>query len=392
MPRFRFRAARADGAIVTGLLEAESASELSARLFGRQLHLLRAMPVAGPRLRSASTRELAVLFQSLASLTAAGVPVEQALAASEAVVRGALGDLVRTARGALREGQSLSQALAAEAGLVPGVVLGMLRAGEHASQLAPALAEVADHLEREAALAARVRQALAYPTLLLLAGSVTVALLVTTVIPRFAELLTDLEVPLPAATRLLLSLAGAVHRFGAFVLLAGTLGAVGAREWHRRPAGALAWHAALLRLPVVGPIRLALASARVTRALGAMLRAGMPLLPALAGCREAAGDRAVARRLEAARDAVRQGGALTPALAHAEAVCPSALQLLAVGEASGQLAPMCTRAGLLAAQEGERGLQTLVTLLEPALLLAFGGLVAFVAAALLQAVYAVRLA
>jgi len=121
-----------------------------------------------------------------------------------------------------------------------------------------------------------------------------------------------------------------------------------------------------------------------------MLQAGMPLLQAMDAARDAAGDRAVADRLGRARTRVAEGQALAPALEREEALSPGALQLVAVGEASGQLAAMTTRAGDLAAQEAERGLRTLVGLLEPGLVVFFGGLVAFVAAALLQAVYSIR--
>lgn len=339
---------------------------------------------------AAPSRDLAVLFQSLASLVAAGLTIERALAASEGLVHGPLRDLIVDARRELREGRTLAQALGAEAGLVPGVVLGMIRAGEHGSQLGAALEEVAEHLEREAELASHIRHALAYPMLLGVAGTVTVVVLVTTVIPRFAELLAGMGAELPAATRLLLGASGVVSRFGLLIVLA--LAGAGALfwDWRRRPAGTLAWEEFLLDLPLVGSIRLALASSRVGRAVGGMLRSGLPLLKALEYAREAAGNAAVAERLDRAREEVSQGAALTPALVRARAMSTSALQLVGVGEAGGELATMMSRAGALAGQEAERGLKTFVGMLEPALIVAFGGLVAFVAAALLQAVYAIR--
>ena len=121
-----------------------------------------------------------------------------------------------------------------------------------------------------------------------------------------------------------------------------------------------------------------------------MLCAGLPLLPALDAAREATGSPACSERLAKARERVARGERLTTALEQETALIPSALQLIAVGETSGQLGPMASRAGDLAAQEAERGLKTLVLLLEPTLIVVFGGLVAFVAAALLQAVYGLR--
>ena len=113
-------------------------------------------------------------------------------------------------------------------------------------------------------------------------------------------------------------------------------------------------------------------------------------MPALEAARGAAGDAALAERLGRVRERVARGETITASLEREGALTQSALQLVAVGESSGRLGEMSWRAGDLAAQEAERGLKTLVTLVEPALILAFGALVAFVAAALLQAVYSIR--
>ena len=266
----------------------------------------------------------------------------------------------------------------------------MIRAGESGSQLGAALEQVARHLEQEAELVARVRQALAYPLLLAVAGTASVLVIGTVIVPRFAELLGDFGQALPVATRLLLATSALLARFwpAAVALAAALIWAV--HEWLSRPTGRRTLDETLLGLPLLGRLRQALATARVARALGGMLRAGMPLLPALDAAREAAGDYAVAARLQRARERVAAGAALTAALEREGALLPAALQLVAVGEASGRLGDMALRAGDLAAQDAERGLKTLVTLVEPALIVLFGGLVAFVAAALLQAVYSLR--
>ena len=320
----------------------------------------------------------------------AGVPLERAVAASEALARGALRDTLAQARTGLREGQSFAQALAAARGVVPGVVLGMLRAGERGSQLPLALDQVATHLEQEAELVARVRQALAYPLLLSVVGVAAVLVIGTVIVPRFAELLGDLGQGLPPATRLLLIGSALLSHYWFLLVPAIAAGVACVFEVMRRPVSRRRIDAALLATPLVGPVRHALATSRIARALGAMLSAGMPLLAALDAVREAAGDLAVADRLARARERVAQGASLTGSLEREEVLASSALQLVAVGESSGRLGEMCRRAGDLAAQEAERGLKTLVTLVEPALIVAFGGLVAFVAAALLQAVYSLR--
>ncbi len=391
MSAYRYEAARTDGAVVSGLLDSPSAGQASAELAERGLYPITVVATeADERRPAASRRDLAITFQSIAALVLAGVPLDRAIGASERVTRGALRETLQGAQTRLREGQSLAQALSASRGVVPGVVLGMIRAGERGSQLEAALAQVANHLELEADLIGRVRQALAYPLVLAVAGSVSIGVIATVVVPRFAELLGELGQDLPVATRILLGGSQWLSRFWPVAILGVASGVWGAYEWLRRPAGRQRMDESLLATPVVGPVRHALATARIARALGGMLRAGMPLLAALDAAREAAGDSAVAERLGRARERVASGAALTPSLEREAALIGGALRVIAVGEASGRLGEMTLRAGDLAAQEAERGLKTLVTVLEPALIVAFGGVVAFVAMALLQAVYSLR--
>jgi type II secretory pathway component PulF len=392
MTPFRYRAARADGGIVEGLVEASSASQASATVAERGLFPLAVTPAAATDTarRPASRRDLAIVFQSIAALVSAGVPLERAVASSEALARGPLREALDDARARLREGESFAAALGAVRGVVPGIVLGMLRAGERGSQLPLALAQVATHLEQEADLVARVRQALAYPLLLAVVGVASILVIGTVIVPRFAELLGDLGQELPPATRILLVGSNLLSQYW-FLLVPAVAGVVGLGvEAARRPPIRRRVAEGLLSAPLIGPVRLALATARVARALGGMLAAGMPLLAALDAAGEAAGDPAVVDRLERVRERVSQGAPLTVSLEREAALAPSALQSIQVGESSGRLADMARRAGDLAAQEAERGLKTLVTLVEPALIIAFGGLVAFVAAALLQAVYSIR--
>jgi general secretion pathway protein F len=378
--------------MVAGVVDGASVEQAGAVLAERGLYPV-AVALADPQeeqRRAASRRDLAIAFRSIVALVTAGVPLERALGASESLAHGALWETLVTAREQLREGRSLAQALGAGHGVIPGLVLGMVRAGERGSQLAAALEQVAVHLEQEAELVARMRQALAYPLLLAVAGTVSVLVIGTVVVPRFAELLSDFGQELPLATRLLLGTSRFIARYWMSLALGAAALGLTAVEWLRRPAPRQQVADALLRFPVLGALRLVLATARVTRALGSMLRAGMPLLAALDAAREAAGDVAVAARLERARARVAQGAPLTASLEREAALAPAALQLLAVGESSGRLGEMALRAGDLAAQEAERGLKTVVTVLEPALIVVFGGLVAFTAAALLQAVYSLR--
>jgi type II secretory pathway component PulF len=266
----------------------------------------------------------------------------------------------------------------------------MLRAGERSGRLGPTLDQVATHLELEAELVSRLRHALAYPALLVTAGLISVIVIGTTVVPKFAELLAETGGTVPPATRLLLASSAILTHYWLSLVVALVLTVALALAGLRRPAGRAHWHRLLLSLPVLGPVRHDLSTVRVTRALSGALAAGMPLLPALDAAGEAADDDEVSIRITRVRERVASGEALASALSSERALSSSALQLVAVGEGSGQLATMLGRAGDLTAQESQRAIATLVGVLEPSLIILLGGFVTFVAAALLQAVYSLR--
>ena len=214
------------------------------------------------------------------------------------------------------------------------------------------------------------------------------ALIALVVVPRFASLLGDLGQELPVATRVLVVWSDLLRRYGV-VGLPVFVGA-GAVAAHLARVHRATWHRSVLDWPLLGPVRHAFASARAARALGSLLATGGPALAALTTATEAAGDEGVRARLVAARERIAEGEGLAAALSATRALTPTAIQLLAIGEGSGRVSELLARAADLDEAEAERRVRAVVTLLEPALILAFAAVVAFVAAALLQAVYAVR--
>src|SRR2546427_2151338 len=296
MSAFRYQAARDDGALVRGIVEATSTSDAAAVLSARGLYPVRVEESLTPDTwhptPRVSAQHLATVFQSLASLVDAGVPLEKALRATERVASGRLHEALERVGGRVREGASLGTALAQEHGLFSGVTVGLVRAGERGVGLDRALQQAAQQLEREAETVAKLRAALAYPMLLAAVRTLSVGVIVLFVVPRFVALLSELGQALPVATRILIGVSAAARRFGLVLgacAIAGGIAAV--RLVAERRA---AWHRWLLSLPLVGPIRHALATARTCRTLSALLGTGTPALAALQIAREAAGDEAIA--------------------------------------------------------------------------------------------------
>jgi type II secretory pathway component PulF len=389
MTAFRFRAARPDGEVLTGTVQASSAAAALRLVESRGLLPVALDEAAATAPRRVDPATLAAVLAGLAALVDAGLPVDRALAAAQETAPDRLRDALAQGQAAVREGGSLSAALA-EAGLTPPTVLGHLRAGERAGALGAALARGAADLERTAELRARIRTALTYPVFLLVAGTISVLVIVGVVVPRFAHLLGEQGHALPASTRLLLAASSVVRGAALPGLILGVLLAAPGFRWLRAETGRLALHQFLLALPFVGALRHQLASARTCGALGGLLEAGVPVLEAMRLASEAAGDAAVRERMLRARLDVERGERLGRALRQHGALTPAALRLAAFGERAGALPRFLAHAAWLEETAAHRALQRAVTLLEPAIILAFGAAVAFVALALLQAVYSVR--
>jgi general secretion pathway protein F len=319
-----------------------------------------------------------------------GLSVTRALAAWHNVAPDTWGPVLPGIHAAVQRGESLGTALANAPFGIPPVVVGIIRAGEAGSGLGAAVRRAATLMENAAANRAAVRAALAYPMILAVAGAGAVVLLVGVVLPRFARILADLGQPLPTTTQVVLDAADLARAYAipsavALVILLGVW-----FRWTATGAGRERWDAWLLSLPIIGPIRGSAAAGRYAQALGALLETGVPISVALRSAADATGDAAIGMRVLRARDRVVRGERLSTALSVERASTPTALKLVRAGEESGRLAEMLIYAATLEQEQAERAVKAGVRLLEPAMILLFGGLVALVAAALLQAVYSVR--
>lgn len=392
--RFEYRALRINGAIEIGALDARSIDEVRSLLVARGLFPVSVDTPLAESAAQASLRpeELAAGLRLLGSLLGAGLPMDRALTVFLQIApTGWSGPLLENIRAKAREGERISDALHSTILTLPGFVRGLIAAGDANGGLADGLVRAADELESANAARAALRAALAYPALLAVAGTVAVGILVGVVLPRFAELLSDLGQSLPWSTRVVLAVSAGARAAFVPALLAAVLSAVAWHWWIASTVGARTRAAnALLRVPVVGRIRAAAAGARVTATLGALLATRVPLATALEQAGGAAGDAAIAQRLDDARERVLTGETLSRALSLSEAVPPSAIQLIRAGEATGDVSAMLVYAAKLDRERVQTELRALVRLVEPVMILAFGGLVALVAASLLQAVYAVR--
>lgn len=389
---YAYRAARSDGAIETGTLDAPSREAASASLTRGGLFPIELTLEAAPEVRCArvGVAPLALGFRLLADLLEAGLPVARALAAFESLAPAEWRAGLPSVRIAVREGKTLASALAASPLEIPSLALGIVQAGEAGSGLAPAVRRAADLLETQAATRAAIVSALTYPLILAFAGSASLMLLVGVVLPRFAAILADLGQTLPSSTRLVLGAADAIRAWAVPGALGAAVLLVVWRVWSASEEGRRQWHAVLLRVPLAGPVRRAAAVSRVTASLAALLESGVPLGAAIAYAGRSAGDAALSVRLAEARECVMTGARLSRALEETAATTPTAVKLVRAGEETGRLAAMLAHAARMEREGAERAVKAAVKFVEPLLILAFGLVIAVVSASLLQAIYSVR--
>jgi len=390
---FVYRAARGDGSLETGRVSADSSEAAAAILVARGLFTLDLRPVSrgsgSSRLSPAAAGEG---LRILASLLETGIPLGRALATFEELAPPVWRVTVPTARASLRAGRTFATALdEANLGLTP-LVLGIIRAGEASGTLAGAASRAADYMEAQAATRAALRAALAYPALLAGASVASLGLLVGIVLPRFASLLAEMGQAAPPTTRVVLGAANFLHRAALPFLIFAAVSAVVWRAWTVTVSGALRWAEILLSVPLLGRIRASAVASRASTALAALLESGVPMASALAITARTAGDAAIERRLLAARERVVQGSRLSGALQAECAVTPAIVRFVRAGEESGRLATMLERAARIEAERADRLTRGAVRVIEPTLIVTFGGVIALVAAALLQAMYSVRVA
>ena len=337
-----------------------------------------------------SAADLAVGLRILATLLDSGLPIRRISKAFGALAPKSWASTVATLQPALRDGRSLSAAFDESPARLPSVIVGIVRAGEASGAVPGALRAAAEMSESSAATMSAIRAALAYPAVLALAGGASIAILATVVLPRFATILEDLGQKLPPSTRMVLGFTSLVSRWGPLALLLASV-ACGLFRWRvSRQAGRTTVHAILLRIPVIGPVRHAASTSRACAAMAALLDAGISMPSALLHSASAAGDAAVSARVLVARECVIAGRALWTALEETAAFTTASLRLIRAGEETGSLRVMLAHASKLERERAMDGVRRLVRLLEPALILLFAGVVAFVAASLLQAIYSVH--
>ncbi|HTV74133.1 MAG TPA: type II secretion system F family protein [Candidatus Acidoferrales bacterium] len=386
---FFYRARTPEGSLVSGSIVAERTDEVIAHLRTRALFVTsvaEANSLAGSiervrTMRSVSPPPLVVFFRSFATLIRAGVSVARSLNVAIAQCSdGRLREALRAVLAEIENGRSVSTAMRQHPREFAPLYVAMVEAGEAGGLLDEVLDRVATMLEKDRVLRSKVGASLAYPVIVLCAAFALVFVLLSTLVPEFGRMFAQMDVPLPASTRILIAFGELLHQpffAGALIVLGVGSLVVLTLAYHHPPAAA-AIDRLRLRIPFLGTVHRKAVIARLSRMLGSLLHSGVDVLRSIDVVAPVAGNRAYSDALRSLHAALRDGDSMADQLERSNLFEPMVLQMVRVGEETGSLDTMLLKTAEYYEADVESSMATLSTTLEPALILVVGAVVGFI--------------
>ncbi len=383
MPEFILRVGTPDGQIVERHVQANTVRAAEDELRKQGMHVFAAkrghiaLRDLLPRSRKVVSTERFLLFnQELLALVRAGLPILQSFdimleRQKEARFRQVLADI----REQLKSGISLSDAFASYGEAFPPIYSTSLRAGERSGDLEGVLRRFLKYQKMIVTLRKRVITALIYPTILITLSVCMVIIMLTKVIPRFAEFYAGFDAQLPAFTRLLIATATALNAHFVIAVVITAIVLILLRQWIAT-SGRLAWDQLKLRLPFVGGVLHRVAIMQFTQSLGTLLSGGTPMVPAIEIASQSVGNQMVSTKVYSIVQHVREGEPLWRSLESTGVISDLAVEMIKVGESTGALTEMLANVSEFYDEEIEARLARVVAAIEPIILVFMGVVIA----------------
>lgn len=290
----------------------------------------------------------------------------------------------------IKSGATFADALESEGGEFPSIYVSLVRAGELGGALETVLERLADHLERSSELRESLKSAMIYPMILVVVAISSIILLLTYVIPQFKELFEGMGSSLPMSTAIVLQAGDFVKHQGWIVLLVIFLVVMLIRYQLRTPEGKLRWHRRVLSMPLLGGLVTRMEVAVFSRTLGTLLQNGIPMIKAISIVRETVQNRVITKSMDEVIKGLKEGGNLSSPLAESGYFPDFAVQMIRVGEESGEMEQMLLHVADIYDKEVNRELKRTLSLLEPILILVLGVIIAGVIMSILVAIMGIN--
>ena len=400
MPLFEYKAVAPTGETVQGTMEAGSMDRVVAKLQEAgniPLHAREAgkggFSLGNLRLgrQGMNTREIGEFTQQMSTLLGAGLPLDRSLqvllelSENERVSR-----TVADIRDRVREGSSLSDALEAQHGAFSRLYVNMVRAGEIGGTLHQTLERLTDYLDRSKELRDSVISAMIYPVLLILLAAGSLVLLLVYVIPQFTPIFEELGGDMPLITKIVLAVGGVLQNFWWGLIAIAVLAGVWFKRMLDDPAKKQRWDTRVLATRWVGDLVAKLETARLSRTLGTLLVNGVPLLSALSIARNVIGNTMLSQDVQEAAREVKTGGGLARNLAGGGRFPRLALQMISVGEETGQLDGMLLKVSDTYDREVRNTIDRLLSVFTPVVTLLLAVMIGTIVLSVLLAILSIN--
>lgn len=324
--------------------------------------------------------DILVFSRQMYTLNKAGVPILRAFAGLEASAsKPAMVDLLKDIRNSLDQGRELSAAIARHSKLFGGFYISMIRVGEMTGRLTEVFQRLTEHMEFERDVRERIKQAMRYPSFVLVAMAVAIVILNIFVIPVFAKVFAGFNTELPLITRGLLGFSNWTLQWWPLLLAGVVGGTVLVRSYLSTPEGRYRWDARKLKLPIVGDIVLKATLARFARSFALSSQSGVPLVQALTVVAQTVDNAFIGSRIEQMRDGIERGESISRCAAATGVFTPVVLQMINVGEETGELDNLLFEIAEMYERETDYSIKGLSAAIEPILLAIIGGLVLLLA-------------
>lgn len=330
--------------------------------------------------KSVNVRDLALMTRQLATLIKSNIPIVDALTAvSEQVENPALAEAIADCKNMVNEGSTLHKALAKYPGMFNNIYLSMCEAGEMTGTLDTILIRLAEFTESQNELRTKVKGALTYPVMMLVAVLGILFFLFTYLVPKMMDIFeSDPELTLPWYTQIVFTISGLLVNYWWVFLAVGFLIYFMFTNWKKTPHGSAQWDAMSLKFPIFGELIRMVAVSRFTRTLATLLTGGVPMLNAMQIVRNVVDNHVVAQAIDNARSNISEGESIAGPLKKSGQFPPIVIHMVSIGEKTGELENMLIQVADAYDFQVKNKIETITSLINPLILIVMGGAIAMI--------------
>lgn len=384
MPYFRWKGRNPRGKIVKGEIIAANMNEALAKLKTKRISVIRLKPapkeIELPFLKhKIKDRELMVVTKQLSSMLASGLPLDEALnIIAEQAESKRMGEILYSVKLDVQGGSSLSQALRKFKDVFPPIYINMVRAGEQTGNLDGVLGRLADMMEKRIALKRKIKGALIYPTIVSIVAVGVIALIMTFVIPTFAEMYNSSGMHLPLPTQIVINISLFMKHYFWYMLIALIVFVIVLRISYKKVYSVRRFmDKLLLNIPIFGVLVRKGSIANFATILSSLSASGIDILDSLEISAKTAGNVIIEETLMEVKEMVRRGDNLSFAMASVGEFPDMVIQMVSVGEETGTLDEMMAKVSKYYEDEVDNAVKNLTNMIEPIIIIVLGGIIGF---------------